>query len=393
MISWIDPKWALASIMMISACTAIAEPTPIPQQVSIQGTKSDLAPYTTEIEAFRTYLKEYRRDNLVLSLSVAVVKDGEILMVESLGWQDHDAEEPTTPETSYLIASITKTFTAATLLAMEADGHIDLDADFTSLSDWDGRCEWLTSVGIIMGGGIMDDGRVVEAPRCDVPISLRQVLQNRVQGEPGTSFLYNPIVFGRLSNWVEENTDRSWRNWMRHYVMEPAGLERVAAGWRDPEGATALTHLAPPFRHAPEESDGLAPSPLPNPELNASSGVIASVLDLVRYSNALDDGLILSDALREKMWTPAIDQDGSAAPYANGWYVQSWQDHRLVWHGGWWPDAYAGILLKAPDEGWTLIALGNTDGLHHDTDSLLSAQIEQSPLPAKFLELFLSDAR
>lgn len=346
--------------------------------------------YAPQIEAFRTYLQAYRRENKVLSFSVAVVKDAEIVMVESLGWQDHDAEEPTTANTSYLIASITKTFTAATLLGMEADGHIDLDADFTSLSDWDGRCKWLTSAGIIMGGGIMDDGRIVEAPRCEGPISLRNVLRNRVQGEPGTSFFYNPIVFGRLSNWVEENTDRPWRDWMREYVFEPAELEHAAAGWRDPEGASALTNLAPPFRHAPEDSDGLEPSPLPNPELNASSGVIASVLDLVQYSNALDAGKILSPDLRQAMWTPALDQNGTFAPYANGWYVQNWAGHRLVWHGGWWPDAYAGLLLKLPDDGWTLIALGNTDGIHKDIDTLTKAQIEKSPLAEKFLELFVA---
>jgi hypothetical protein len=51
--------------------------------------------------------------------------------------------------------------------------------------------------------------------------------------------------------------------------------------------AMALTNLAPPFRHAPEQDDGLAPSVLPNPELNASSGIIASVLDLAKYSIAL----------------------------------------------------------------------------------------------------------
>ena len=348
------------------------------------------AAWTDEITQFRDFVAEFRRENKVLSFSVAVLKDGEIVMLENIGWQDHDAEEPTVPETSYLVASITKTFTAATLLAMEADGHIDLDADFTTLSDWDERCEWITSAGIIFGGGVMDDGRTIEAPRCDGPISLRHVLQNRVQGEPGTAFFYNPIVFGRLSNWVEENTNRSWREWMRQYVIEPGRLDNVAAGWRDAKGAAALTHLAPPFRHAPEDSDGIEPSPLPNPELNASSGVIASVLDLAQYSNALDAGDILSPALREKMWTPAIDADGQPAPYANGWFVQTWNGQRLVWHTGWWPDAYAGIFLKAPDAGWTLIALGNTDGVHHDIDTLTQAQIEAAPLPAKFLELFVA---
>jgi CubicO group peptidase (beta-lactamase class C family) len=342
------------------------------------------------LDDFRQFLQEYRREQLVPSLSVAVVRDGEIVLAESLGWQDHDGEEPTTPATSYLVASITKTFTAATLLAMEADGHLDLDDHFTLLSDWDSRCEWLTNSGSIFGGGTLDDGTVVEPPRCDVPISLRQVLQHRVQGEPGSRFIYNPITFGRLSNWVEENTDRTWREWMSRYVIEPAGLDSLAAGWRDPAGCDALRNLAPPFRHAPEQADGLAPSVLPNPELNASSGIIASVLDLAAYSTALDRGRILPPALLEQMWTPPTEPDGEPAAYAYGWWVQEWQGHRLVWHGGWWPDAYAGLLLKAPDDGWALIALGNTDGIHWG-NPLHEAEVEKSPLAARFLELFVAD--
>ena len=235
---------------------------------------SDPSPAATlddKLDEFSQFLEEYRREARILSFSVALVKDGEIVFAEGMGWQDHDAEERTTAETSYLVASITKTFTGATLLAMESDGHIDLDDDFTQLSDWDGRCDWLTSGGIIFGGGTLDDGTVVEPPRCEGPISLRHVLQHRVQGEPGSTFLYNPIVFGRLSNWVEENTDRTWREWMYEYVIGPAELDSVAAGWRDPDKGIALTNLAPPFRHAPEQDDGLDPSILPNPELNASS--------------------------------------------------------------------------------------------------------------------------
>lgn len=85
-----------------------------------------------KIKQFQAYLQAFRKQNLIPSLSVAVVKDGRIIMLESIGFQDHDAEEVTTQDTSYLAASITKTYTGATLLAMDADGHIDLDADFTS---------------------------------------------------------------------------------------------------------------------------------------------------------------------------------------------------------------------------------------------------------------------
>jgi len=340
------------------------------------------------LDEFRMFLKEYRREKTIPSLSVAIVRDGEIVFAEGFGWQDHDAEEPTTAETTYLVASISKTFSAATLLAMGADGHIDLDDEFTRLSDWDRRCAWLVGSGIIFGGGTLDDGTRVEPPRCNTPFSLRHVLQHRVQGEPGTSFLYNPVVFGRLSNWVEENTERTFRDWMYEYVINPGGLDSLAAGWRDPGKGIALTRLAPPFRYDPDDNDGISTSPLPNPELNASSGIIASVIDLAEYSIALDDGRILPPELREHMWTPPTDPSGEAAPYAYGWYVQSWQGHRLVWHGGWWPDAYTGLLLKAPDEGWALVALANTEGLHWG-NPLNKAEVEKSPLANKFLTLFV----
>jgi CubicO group peptidase (beta-lactamase class C family) len=344
-----------------------------------------------KLAAFKAFADDFRRKHKVLSFSYAIVKDGRIVAAEGFGWQDHDAEESTTPDTSYLVASITKTFTAATLLQMDADGIIKLDDDFTTLSDWDDRCRWIASGATIFGGGQpLDDGYTPPRIRCDAKISLRNVLQMRVLGEPGSNFLYHPIVYGRLANWVEEKTGTSFAAWMRRYVIDKAGLRDVAAGWRDRGGGDALRLLAPPFRHAPEDSDGLAPSPLPNPELNASSGIIASVRALAGYSIALDNNRIMPAALKARMWTPPLEANGQPASYAYGWWVQQWRGRKLVWHGGWWPDAYAGFLLKLPDAGLTLVAFGNTDGLHWG-NRLQVAEIEKSPLAARFLELFAAD--
>lgn len=345
----------------------------------------------SKLEQFDRFAREHRTENKVLSMSYAIVMGGRIVASEGIGWQDHDAEEPTTADTSYLAASITKTFTAATLLAMDADNVIDLDEDFTTLSDWEDRCEWLSTSGNIFGGGrALDDGYTPPKIDCSATMSLRNVLRMRVLGEPGSNFLYNPIVFGRLANWVEEKTEKPFDYWVRLYVIDKAGLKNTAAGWRDKHGGDALRLLAPPFRHAPEQDDGLDPSALPNPEMNASSGIIASARELALYSIALDEGRILPPHLRREMWTPALDSNGQAASYAYGWWVQDWRGHKLVWHGGWWPDAYAGFLLKVPEKGLTLVAFGNTDGLHWG-NRLQLAEIEKSPLAIKFLELFAAD--
>lgn len=367
----------LLAIPALSLVTGVAH-TKTGQELSL----------TEKLAEFDAFAREYRVENSVLSMSYAIVKDGEIVAVEGIGWQDHDAEEKTTADTSYLVASITKTFTAATLLGMEADGIISLDDAFTKLSDWDGRCEWLSTSGNIFGGGkALDDGYVPPAIDCSATLSLRNVLQMRVLGEPGSNFMYNPIVYGRLSNWVEEQTGKPFDVWVRRYVIDKAGLKNIAAGWRDPLGGDALRLLAPPFRHAAEQKDNLDPSALPNPEMNGSSGIIASARALAEYSVALDEGRILEPALRNQMWTPPRDADGSEADYAYGWWTQRWHGKQLVWHGGWWPDAYAGMLLKVPEDGLTLVALGNTDGLHWG-NRVQIAEIEKSALAAKFLELF-----
>ncbi len=348
---------------------------------------STLAPTSTA--EFEQGLIEFRKANRIQSFSVAVSSRDRIVFSGSYGFQDHDAEESTTAETTYLAASITKTFSAATLLAMEADGYIDLQDDFTKLSDWDGRCEWLGRSGIIFGGGTLADGTIIEAVPCDTQFSLEQVLSHRVNGQPGNAFFYNPVVFGRLANWVEEQTGKPWRYWMRRYVIEPAEL-KVAAGWRDANQASALTHLAPPFRHVDLEvdSDGITASPLPNPELNASSGIIASAEELARYGSALLEGRILSRPLLDRMW----GMDGgpySDSPHGLGWYREEINGLQVFWHGGWWPDAYAGMLMVVPERSLVFVALGNTDGIHKD-NPLNGANAKAHPLVQQFFDAFVA---
>ncbi len=359
----------------------------LPMSVQAQSAPQDDA---AKIAEFAAAVKAYRTEHHVLSLSWAIAKGDKIIAAEGIGWQDHDAEEPTTADTSYLVASITKTFSAATLIAMDADGVIDLDDPFTTLSDWKDRCAWLVKSGNMFGGGkTLADGYTPPKIDCSATLTLRDVLQMRVLGKPGTNFLYNPIVFGRLANWVEEKTGKPFDQWVRRYVIDRAGLKDIAAGWRDAKGGLALVHLAPPFRTvAPEvESDRLQPTPLPNPEMNASSGIIASARSLALYSIALDQERILPRRLLNQMWTPAIDPDGREASYAYGWWTQRWRGQRLVWHGGWWPEAYAGLLLKVPEKKLTLVLQGNTDGLHWG-NRVQVAEVEKSPLALKFLERF-----
>ena len=59
--------------------------------------------------------------------SLLVVKGGQVLTHETVGYQDLDAKTPTAPTTIYHWASITKTFTGIAIMQLRDRGLLSLD--------------------------------------------------------------------------------------------------------------------------------------------------------------------------------------------------------------------------------------------------------------------------
>jgi len=70
-----------------------------------------------------------------------------------------------------------------------------------------------------------------------------------------------------------------------------------------------------------------------------------------------------------------------------GWFVQTVNRKRVVWHFGNAPGAYSSLLIKLPDQRLTLILLANSDGLTAPFP-LANGDIMVSPFARVFLGLF-----
>lgn len=84
--------------------------------------------FETTIQSTTGYiLQEMERVNAV-GLSIALVSDDEIVWARGFGWQDMENGIPATADSVYMIGSITKTLTTASLLKLYEQGLVDLDA-------------------------------------------------------------------------------------------------------------------------------------------------------------------------------------------------------------------------------------------------------------------------
>jgi CubicO group peptidase (beta-lactamase class C family) len=79
------------------------------------------------VEVDRT-MENYRLDAHIPGMVWGIVQDGRLVHVQAVGIQDVEAKRPVTPETLFRIASMTKAFTALSILRLRDEGALALDA-------------------------------------------------------------------------------------------------------------------------------------------------------------------------------------------------------------------------------------------------------------------------
>jgi CubicO group peptidase (beta-lactamase class C family) len=125
--------------------------------------------------------------------------------------------------------------------------------------------------------------------------------------------------------------------------------------------------------------------------ISAAAGLLSNVLDLAKYDAAIDGHTLVRAETQERAWTPASTPEGKKLPYGLGWFVQSDEGMRLVWHYGYWPESFSSLYVKLPERKMTLILLANSDGL--SAPFLLGAgDVIRSPFANSFLRIFVREA-
>lgn len=241
--------------------------------------------------------------------AVHVMRNGETLLRRGYGMADHEASAPNTPETRYIIASVTKAFTATLIMRLSADGVMSLDAPLSAyLPELTGPAG-AASVrqALEHRAGLMRDyteylsGEETPGPAAAINVANRAPLLFA----PGEGYAYSNTAYVLLGEAAARAAGEDYASALAHYVLEPLELENT--GYAD--DAAPPESLAAPY----DTALLVHPSPADDPELGGqrllgAGGVYSTVDDLLAFGFALDDGeLISTEALSDML---DIDGDG-----------------------------------------------------------------------------------
>jgi CubicO group peptidase (beta-lactamase class C family) len=325
---------------MTGGFAALAQPTSI-------GTVHNVERFEKRVDLIRQSLD-------IPGMSVAVVHRQEVVLARGFGVVDIAKGTAATEHTPYPIASLTKTFAAAVIMRLVEAGKLDLDE---TMSTYDpGYAQWCAGLKTRSPDPAPDYN-------CDSErITLRHHLSHTAQGKPGTAYAYNGFLFARLSTVVDAVAPKGFNRLIEEDILDPLGMNDTALGAGDKRKADVVARMAKPYKL---DRDGTLVEPVsvtpPFDYMSAASGLISTVVDLAKYDVAIDRDLVYSPQAKQQIWTAGTSPTGQRFPYGLGWFVFPAAKPFLLWHYGWYPNAFSSLLLKMPDRQLTLILLACTD--------------------------------
>lgn len=270
------------------------------------------------------------------SVAVMLVRGTDTILHKGYGQADVELGVPARADGVYWIGSVTKQFVTAAVMRLAERGAVSLDDSVgrwvpTVPWWWRGmtlrEMMWHTS-GIPSYTGAPRAGMALVAPRMAVDSTLALVRDLPPDFARGTQMLYNNTGYILLGQVVEAARKQPLGDALREELFAPLGL--------------ASLHYCSVERLTPgrvtgynRQGDTVRRAVLWWPDMAAGAGALCgTVADLVKWSQALHGGRVLSPASYAAFTAPGRLADGTPLRYGMGVLLTDVANRRAIQHTG-----------------------------------------------------------
>ena len=294
--------------------------------------------------------------NKVFMGSVLVASGNDVLLSKGYGSANLEWEIPNSASTKFRLGSITKQFTAASILLLEERGKLTVN-DPVKKHLPDAPAEWdkitifhlLTHTSGIPSFTDFPDYQSTEAFATTPEKLVARFRDKPLEFAPGERMNYSNSGYVLLGYLIERISGESYESFVQKNIFTPLAMKdsgydsnsaviaRRAAGYEpSPNGPTnaGFIHMSIP---------------------HAAGALYSTTEDLLRWEQGLFGGKLLSQESLQKMTTPF------KADYAFGLVVRTEKGRKVIEHGG-GIEGFNTSLAYYPEDKLTVVVLGNLNG-------------------------------
>ncbi len=290
------------------------------------------------------------------AVSVAVVENGTIVYARAVGTSDVAKNTAATAATRFGAGSITKIFTAVSVLQLVDGGRMKLDDSLATYLPNAPHAKDVTVRQLLThSSGIpnyLDAAlRSGATANATTPQSiLSAVAAQPLEFTPGARFSYSNTGYVLLGLIVEKISGQPLATYEKENILKRAGMTQTTFG-PAPVGVPVATGYA-------DAKDTRAASLDPS-WTYAGGDVVTTASDLARFDIALMAGKLVRAATFARMATSGISAGGDRRGYGFGMTLRPFGADQLVGHHGGLP-GFATVDEMLPANGFGVVVLGNS---------------------------------
>lgn len=299
-------------------------------------------------------MRSYVADNHFMG-TVLVARGSQVLFSEPYGSANLEWKVPNTTDTKFRLGSVTKQFTAASILLLEERGKLKVaDPVKKYLPDAPPAWDKITifhvlthTSGIPSFTGFPDYKKLEPFPTTAAELVAR-FRDKPLEFEPGEKWNYSNSGYVLLGYLVEKISGESYEKFVTENIFAPLGMKD--SGYDS--NSAVISHRASGYMYGKNgfENAGFIHMTVPH----GAGALYSTTEDLLKWEQGLFGGKVLQPASLAKMTTPFKNN------YAFGLGVETVAGHKLISHGG-GIEGFNTELDYYPDDKLTVVVLRNAN--------------------------------
>ena len=317
---------------------------------------ADISSPQTLDQKFEEYLISAQRV-LHFSGAVQVMKGDKVLFTGGYGMADISSSRPNTPETKYMMCSVTKQFTSTAIMQLSEKKLLNLNDPIARyFPDYPKPAADKVTITHLLThtSGITE---YTDLPRfeemVDKPAKIEDVVSLfknlPLLFEPGTEWRYSNSGYHLLGIIIEKVSGETYGEYLRKHIFGPLGMSHSVF----PSGFMNNSGMAKGYTF--DSANNPVPEVIVHSNLPYSAGGLYSTVgDMVKWDRGLRNGTFLSQESISQMFEPFKNR------YGFGWFIDTLYGHQLVFHGG-GGAGFRSHFMRFVDDAFCVVVFCNND--------------------------------
>ena len=310
--------------------------------------------------------------------SVGVIRNGSFVYKKSFGYASLELGVPLTPGSVFYMGSVSKQFTAASVVLAAEQGYLSLDDDvrkyLPELPDY-GHPVTLRQM-LHQTSGFRDlfeliflsdfDPKEIDSPTHILKLIARQKGLNNI---PGAEWIYSNSNYFLLAEVIQRATKKSLAQFAAENIFQPLGMAHTL--FYDDNTFVVPNRVA---GYDPGKNGNFLVDWSTTYHLVGGGGLMSNLDDLLLWDRNFEANKLGKGTLLKELQSPGVLNNGNEIKYAMGLSLGDYRGLPTVEHGG-ALFGYRTEFLRFPQQRFSAIVLCNLssaapEGLAHEIADL-----------------------